>query len=179
MSGIGILAKLKGAISGKGPELVKELGNGLDKIFSSKEEMGILENKKSEIELLFQEKVMLHDEKLTELALEETKVYLADTQDARSTNVQIQESEKASWLAKNIAYCIDIAIVGTWMFLTIYLLCVMLSLVKKDATVDYTAVTAVWGGVGAYASTIINFHRGTSISSKNNGDVIRKIANNK
>lgn len=152
---------------GKAVEVASTITNGLDKLFTSKEE-------KLEAQLNIEKEINRHFEKMEEMANTELELYLKDVQDARNSNVKIQESDKASWLAKNIGYCLDIFVTFIWGFLTVYLLSVMLSLVKKDATVDYTAVTAVWGGVGAYMSTILNFHRGTSKSSEDKQKVLIK-----
>lgn len=161
---------LANIFSGKAAELTTSITDGLDKLFTSKEE-------KLEAQLKIQQAVDEHLQKMEELAIQETQAYLADTQDARASNVKIQESETASWLAKNIAYCIDIFISAVWGFLTVYLLCVMLNLVKKDQQVDYTAVTAVWGGVGAYMSTVLNFHRGTSRGSEDKSKELKELRN--
>lgn len=118
------------------------------------------------------ERIANEAEKIRAGELQDT---LKDLADARNQNIQIQNSDKASWLSKNVAYCIDIFVMTTWGFITIYLLCVMLALVKKEAGVDYTAVTAVWGGVTAFAGNVLQFHRGSSVGSRANGDTLRKL----
>src|SRR5438132_1111865 len=45
------------------------------------------------------------EQEFKQLELEEK-----DREDARNHDVQIQNSDKASWLAKNVSYCIDIFI---------------------------------------------------------------------
>jgi len=165
----GILGKLIGS---KVVDAAETVANIADKFIQTKEEKDAfaleLLKAKADIEL-----------KASTLEKDIDEMYLKDIQDARGVNARIQESDKASWLAKNIGYCIDIFIVGIWGFLTVYLLSVMLSLVKKDTAVDYTAVTAVWGGVGAYASTIINFHRGTSKGSEDKSKELKAIRESK
>lgn len=170
MSGIGILAKLKGAISGKGPELVKNIFEGIDSLKTSDEERGVLDNKRAEIEAIIKEKVMLHEEKIQELALKETESYLADTQQARSTNVSIQESDKASWMAKNTMYILAGIVTIGFLSLLIYML--KYEVPEKNERI----MDILLGSLGTAWITIINFFFGTSISSKTNGDIIRKIA---
>ena len=51
-------------------------------------------------------------EKLQELELEMAKLDMANTADARKMNSEIQNSTTASWLAKNIAYVIDVSIIA-------------------------------------------------------------------
>lgn len=150
---------LKNIFSSGAGALVKEIKDLVDESKFSAEEKAAFEVKLLEI-------ANAHTEKMAESARVETESYLKDTQNARETNARVQESDKASWLAKNLAYCIDAFIIFVWGFLTVYLLVVMLNLVKKVDGVDYTAVTAVWGGVTAFAGTVLNFHRGTSRGSE-------------
>lgn len=173
MPGIGILSKLTGIISGKGPELVKSVGDGLDKLFTSKEEKAILDNKRVEIDNLLKEKIMAHEENITKLALEETQAYLADTQDARANNTHIQESEKASWMAKNTLYLL--AGVVTIGFLGLLGFMLKFEVPEKNERI----MDILLGSLGTAWITQINYFFGTSVSSKSNGDIIRKIANNK
>lgn len=134
---------------------------------------------KADLQFKIDTALQAHEIELTKLAEQETEAYLKDTQSARDANAIIQNSSNASWLAKNVAYCLDIFIISVWGFLTIYLICIMLSIVKKQTGVDYTAVTAVWGGVTAFAGTILNFHRGTSAGSKQKTDTIQDFIKNK
>lgn len=163
---------LSGIFGGGAGELIEKVGGVVDNLTMSKEE-----KEKLKIELI--QATNSHVEKMANLAQNELDSYLKDTQSARETNARIQESDKASWLAKNVGYCIDVFIVGVWGFLTIYLLVVMLNIVKKQEGVDYTAVTAVWGGVTAFAGTILNFHRGTSRSDEKKSAAIDKMIANK
>lgn len=166
------------------PEFISNLfSGGVSKIADSVrgiiDESKFSAEEKAELQAKISESIQAHEVELKKLAAQESELYLKDVQSARDSNAQIQSTENASWLAKNVAYCIDIFIVLVWGFLTIYLICVMLAIVKKQNGVDYTAVTAVWGGVTAFAGTIINFHRGTSAGSKVSGDAIRELVKNK
>lgn len=149
-----------------------ELANGIKGIIDVSK---FSEEEKANLNAKIAEFTNAHVEKMAELTQAETEAYLKDTQSARDMNSSIQNSEKASWLAKNIAFCIDIFVMSLWGSLTFYLMFVMLNIIKKNENVDYTAVTAVWGAVGAYASTIINFHRGTSAGSKASGETMREL----
>lgn len=97
--------------------------------------------------------------KITELANDLEKAYLADTQNSRDANVKIQESDKASWLAKNVGYCIDI-------FLILVFCAMLIVIIYKVVPVDnkelfYTS----FGLLGSYVGQSISFHRGTSAGS--------------
>jgi hypothetical protein len=113
-------------------------------------------------------------EAITEQANDLEKSYLADIQNARETNAKIQ-GDSPSWLAKNVAYMIDIFIVLIWGALTAYVLASMLHLVAKVQGVDYTGVTAIWGGVTALATQIIGFHRGSSQGSADKQKLLDKM----
>lgn len=124
-----------------------------------------------EITKLAQEKEL----KLVEAAQSEIDSYLKDTQSARDTNVSIQESDKASWMSKNIAYIIDSAITLVWCTFTIYLGLRAINLIASGS-VDLTAVLSLYATVTAVFMTVLNFHRGTSKGSEKSGDAIRRIA---
>ncbi len=107
------------------------------------------------------------------------QAYLKDTENARDSNVKIQESDKASWLSKNIGYCIDIFIMLLWGSLSAYLLVVMLKVVQREPGVDYTAVTAIWGAISVYAGQVVSFHRGTSKGSQDKARQIEDMMKSK
>lgn len=171
----GILAALKGVVTGKGPELVKAVGDGLDELFTSKEEKAILDNKRVEIDNLLTEKIMTHEEKMEELAIKETESYLADIQDARMNNTKVQESDKASWLAKNVAFCIDIFVILIWGVMTIYIIGKFLNIIKSQQGVDFSGVLGLYAGVTAVATQIIGYHRGSSKGSDDKQKHINKM----
>jgi len=180
----GILTALKGVISGKGPELVKAVGDGLDNLFTSKEEKAILENKKSEIEALLQEKIMAHEERVEEIAIEKLKVeidrekaYLADTQDARMNNTKIQESDKASWLSKNVGYILDLFLGAIWGTVTVFIVAKAFKIIDSNA--DMTAVLSIYGTITAVFMISLQFHRGTSKGSEDKSKELKEIRRNK
>jgi D-alanyl-lipoteichoic acid acyltransferase DltB (MBOAT superfamily) len=78
-------------------------------------------------------------------------------------------------MARNVAYLIDVFIVGLWGGVTVYLLGGMLHLIAQKQGVDYTGVTAIWGGVTALATQIIGFHRGSSQGSADKQKFIDRI----
>lgn len=110
-----------------------------------------------------------HEEFIINAEKELETEYLKDTQNARDTNARIQESENASWLAKNIAYCIDgIFVVAFFVGL---LLIYNKAVPEENKELFYTG----FGALTSYVATILNFHRGTSIGSKKNGDTLRSM----
>lgn len=98
--------------------------------------------------------------KLQELELEYAKLDMANTADARKMNSEIQSAASASWMAKNIAYCIDIAIVASTIGLTAML---MTSSVPQE---NKELALMAFGSLVTLCGTVVNFHRGSSQGSK-------------
>jgi hypothetical protein len=98
--------------------------------------------------------------KLQELELEYAKLDMANTADARKMNSEIQNAAAASWMSKNIAYCIDIAIVASTIALTALL---MTSSVPQE---NKELALMAFGSLVTLCGTVVNFHRGSSQGSK-------------
>jgi hypothetical protein len=155
--------------------IVKGLMGGLDKLFTSKEEKAAAQAKLEQIAVDMQKEVQGHLERMTLMAIDETKAYLADTQDARANNAKIQESEKASWLAKNVAYIIDLFLTGLWGLVTIILFLKIFKIAAAE--VDMISLMALHGTVTAVFMTVLNFHRGTSRGSEDKGKQLNMVYN--
>lgn len=166
-----ILEKLTGLFAGKGADLVNSVKGLIDESKFSAEEKAEFEAKATAL-------AQQHEVDLAKLAQSELETTLKDIADARSSNVHIQESDKASWMAKNIAYCIDAFVILLWGVLTLYLIGTALKIVKTTQ-VDLTGIYGLYAAVTGVAMTIINFHRGSSVGSKASGETLRKIAANK
>jgi len=95
--------------------LVDAVGNAIDKNVTSDEERLSLEAemKKASMQYELENKA---------LGLEETKAYLADTSSARDNQSRVQESEHASWLAKNVHSILAVAIVGLTFFMYFWII---------------------------------------------------------
>lgn len=151
--------KLNNILKNATATIIEKAGDAADKIFTSKEEKNnftlALEQLKSS------DLGKQYDKEIKEIELDN-----AEMANARNHDIEIQREANASWLSKNVAYCIDIFIILLWGVLTIYMVAVMLNIVTKQTGVDYTAITAVWGGVSTLAGTVLNFHRGGSRGSE-------------
>lgn len=99
-------------------------------------------------------------EKLAELELEMAKIDAANTADARKMNSEIQNSATASWLAKNIAYVIDVAIIAGALTMTFVVF--IIGVPEQNKSMAFTALGSLWTLTG----TVVNFHRGSSAGSK-------------
>lgn len=93
----------------------------------------------------------------------------ANTADARDMNEHIQESANASWLAKNTAYLIDFCIILATIILSAFAFFVGVPPDNKE--IIYTAL----GSLFTLTGTTVNFHRGTSSSSRAKDNVISEL----
>jgi hypothetical protein len=105
---------------------------------------------------------MANDTKLVELMN-------ANTASARDMNAKIQESESASWLAKNTAYALDVGIVSATIFLAWF------AFIKGVPEQNKELVYMALGSLITMSGTILNFHRGSSQGSKDKGSEIQQL----
>lgn len=107
--------------------------------------------------------------KLAEIDLKQFELHNANTASARDMNAKIQESAAASSLAKNVAYVIDMMIVGGALFMTFIIF--FKGVPDANKALAYTALGSLW----TLAGTVLNFHRGSSQGSKDKADEIQKL----
>ena len=105
---------------------------------------------------------MANDIKLVELEN-------ANTDSARDMNAKVQESNNASWLAKNTAYALDIGIVTATIFLAWF------AFMKGVPEANKELVYMALGSLITMCGTVLNFHRGSSQGSKDKGGEIQKL----
>lgn len=154
---------IKNIISGGAGKILGEVKDIIDESKFSAEE-------KAEIEAKLSEAVNRHTEAMAGIAQQELDATLKDVQSARESNARIQESDHASWMAKNMAYYLDMTLVLA--FIAMLVIIIFRVVPENNKELFYTS----FGLLGGYVSTVVNFHRGTSASSKTNGDTIRSIA---
>lgn len=158
-----ILSKI---FSGGAEKLISTVGNVVDDLTLSKEE-----KEKLKIDML--NAVNTHEKDMATLAQAELDSYLKDTQSARDANVKIQESDKASWLSKNVAYCIDIFLILVFAGMLVIIIYKPVSPENKE--LFYTS----FGMLGMYVGQCISFHRGTTKGSQDKGRQLDKILTDK
>jgi len=93
-----------------------------------------------------------------------------NTDSARVMNTGIQTSEHASMLAKNAAYFIDFAVVAAAVIIS--WLAFFKGVPPENKELVYMALGSLWTLVG----TIVNFHRGSSRTSQNKDELIKKLS---
>lgn len=90
----------------------------------------------------------------------------SNTAGARDMNSKVQDSQNASWLAKNAAYVMDFMVI----IATIALSCFAYFIGVPD--VNKELVYMALGSLITMTGTILNFHRGSSASSQTKTDAI-------
>ena len=136
-------------------KVIESVGNAADSLFTSDDERN-----KAEIEL-----------RRIDADIEEA--YLADTDSARKHDASVQESQHASYLAKNVAYWMDIFIVIAT-FAMAYLI-----LFHEIPTTNKELFFTTFGSLITLCMTVVNFHRGSSMRSQQKDTTIQQLAANK
>ena len=98
------------------------------------------------------------------------KAYLADTDSARKHDASVQESEHASFLAKNVAYWIDLFIVAATFGMAYMIL--FKDIPQGNKEIFYTA----FGSLITLCMTVVNFHRGSSMRSQSKDATIANLS---
>lgn len=122
-------------------------------------------------ELTNEDKQKIMDSQIEIMNLDFKKLELnyQDTANSRDTNVKIQESLNASWLAKNTAYILDFIVVIATIILGIMLFFVV---VPPE---NMNIANIMFGAMLSYCSTIFGWHRGSSKGSTDKQDFINQI----
>lgn len=142
--GLGLLGN---AVLAKGKDVIEEkLGVDIESMTQTPE--GLLKLKQLEVD--HEEFLLTNALENRKLDIEDKKLSLADTQNARDSNVRIQESPNASWLAKNTIYLLAFLVVvgGGWMLYA-----------AKEADVRMAVVSAMMLVLGFFFGSTQQSHR--------------------
>lgn len=93
----------------------------------------------------------------------------SNTANARENNTKIQETQNASWLAKNTAYILDFLAVFAVLLLGIGLLFIE---IPKD---NLQIVNIMFGSLLGIMGAVYNYYRGSSRGSAEKQDLINKF----
>ncbi|RZT96636.1 hypothetical protein EV201_1277 [Ancylomarina subtilis] len=128
-----------------GGDLLTKAKDIIDECFTSEEEKNnfVLELEKQKLEG-------------KTIDLEYISLQIEDVKSAREANVKIQQSENASWLAKNTPYIIDISLN--------IIFCA--SIVFAFITEDKELILFCLGMLTARFGDVVGFHRGSSSKVK-------------
>lgn len=167
-----------GKIAEAAGKITESIAGSFTSLFKRKEGIMAKEVDLKEVEAEVNKVIQDHILELAKVQQAEYEAMLKDTANAREQNISIQESDKASWLSKNVAYCIDIFVIVIWGFLTIYLIGNSLKIIKTSQ-VDLTGIYGLYAAVTGVAMTIINFHRGSSRGSEDKQKHLNEMMKNK
>lgn len=157
------IANIIGKVTSTGAaNIVESVGNVADKFITTGQE-------KEEFKAEVTKEVNRHIEAMAAAQNAELETLIKDMDSARDMNSRIQESDKASWLSKNIAYLIDCVFVVAFILMLVMIF--NKAVPESNKELFYTG----FGLLGANVSTILNFHRGTSIGSERKQKAIDKI----
>lgn len=157
------IANIIGKVTSTGAaNIVESVGNVADKFITTGQE-------KEEFKAEVAKEVNRHIEAMAAAQNSELETLMKDMDSARDMNSRIQESDKASWLSKNIAYIIDCVFVVAFILMLVMIF--NKAVPESNKELFYTG----FGLLGANVSTILNFHRGTSIGSERKQKQLERI----
>ncbi|OFX57450.1 MAG: hypothetical protein A2066_21070 [Bacteroidetes bacterium GWB2_41_8] len=160
-----MMSFLKDLFSGGANTLVDSVGKVLDNVVTTKEEKMQLENEIRKSEMQFQ----LDMKKLSN---EEQQMMLGDISSARQREVQVQTSEHASRLAKNVS---PILAFGTT-FLTMLFFYILVFKPNSISANSKEIVLYILGVLSAILTQVYSYYFGSSAGS---ADKARQIASMK
>ncbi|MDO8928904.1 MAG: hypothetical protein Q7W54_07950 [Bacteroidota bacterium] len=145
---------IKDLFSGGASTLVDSVGKVLDNVITTKEEKMQLENEIRKSELQFQLD-------LKKLSNEEQQMMLGDISSARQREVQVQTSEKASWMAKNIQHAIA---AGTTL-ITLLFFYILIFKPESITSESKDIVLYILGVLSAILTQVYSYYFGSSAGS--------------
>lgn len=163
-----LIDKLTGLFSSGASKLVDSVGGVLDNLITNKEELAV-----AKLEL--QKEVNRNLEALQSDATKQLELELKDVADARSSNVQLQTSEKVPLFNKLVPYAIACFTGLIWGGMTVYVIATMLNIIKRDPSVNFEGVLGIYAGLTGTFGIILNFFFGSSKSSEDKQKWMQKM----
>ena len=158
--------------SGGTSSLVTAVGDAIDKNFTSDEERKELDNELAKSSMQFQVQ-------MATLSLDEQRAYLADTDSARDNQSRVQESEHASWLAKNVQPMLAVCIIGLTFFMYWY---IVFGSGDNNKLMDPNSpmkdiVIYILGALTTVATQVVSYFFGSSSGSADKSKTLHAIMN--
>ena len=147
--------------------LVEAVGDAIDKNFTTDEEKKALEAEMAKA-------AMQHEAEMKRLGLDEKKAYLADTASARDSQTRIQESDQASWLAKNVHSMLAVAIIGLTFFMYYWIIGTDPEKLSDSGVKEI--IIYILGALTTIATQVVAYYFGSSQGSKDKQKSIGDIA---
>lgn len=151
--------------------LVTAVGDAIDKVVTSDEEKKQLDNEINKAS-------MQYELQMATLGAQETQAYLADTASARDNQSRVQESEHASWMAKNIHPLLAVAIIGLTFFMYWYIAFSDTSTSKIMAPNSpmKDIVIYILGALTTVATQVVSYFFGSSSGSTEKSKTLNALA---
>lgn len=147
--------------------LVEAVGDAIDKNVTSDEERKELENELAKASMQF-------EVDMAKLSLEEKRVVLADTASAREHQSRVQESEHASWLAKNVHPFLAVGIIGLTFLMYFWIIQGDMEKITAKGVKDI--VIYILGALTTISTQVAAFYFGSSQGSKDKQRSLDNIA---
>jgi len=147
--------------------LVEAVGDAIDKNITSDEERKELENEIATASMRYEVEMAM-------LSLEEKKAFLAATASAREHQSRVQESEHASWLAKNVHPMLAVGIVG--LTFAMYFWIIQGNMAELATTGVKDIVIYILGALTTVSTQVAAYYFGSSQGSKDKQKSLDSIA---
>lgn len=151
--------------------LVTAVGDAIDKVVTSDEEKKELDNE-------INKATMQYQLQMATLGVQETQAYLADTASARDNQSRVQESEHASWMAKNVHSVLAIGIISLTFFMYWY---IVFSgdgkssiLAQRPEMKD--VIIYILGALTTVATQVVSYFFGSSTGSADKSKALNALA---
>ncbi len=165
-------------VAGPVSEIIEQLADEADRFITTPDEKKQFQLERERLTAAAREAEAARAARAEELLAEAERQWLADLADARQMNARLQEAAASSWMARNIAYLIDVFVTLIWGGLTLYIIARIFNLVDGgQGSPDLTAIMGIYAGITASFTTVLSFHRGTSRGSESKDLTIRNILN--
>lgn len=168
---------ISGGIEGIGnaaANIIGKLKADPTKVAEAEKELAELQvNAKLESERIANESERIANETL-KIEIEAEKNRLQDIADARLMNKEIQLSDKASWLSKNVGYIIDLFLGALWGTITVIIVLKLFNVAAQN--VDMVTLVSIHGTVTAVFMVTVQFHRGSSVGSHSKEKQLSKLS---
>lgn len=158
--------------SGGTASLVTAVGDAIDKNVTSDEERKELDNEISKAS-------MQYELQMATLGLQEKQAYLGDTANARDNQSRVQESEHASWLAKNVHPLLAFAIIGLTFFMywsIVFSNASISKLIAENAPLK-DIIIYILGALTTVATQVVSYFFGSSTGSADKSKTLNALAN--
>lgn len=157
------LTKLFGGGAGR---LVDSIGNVLDNVITTKEEKQQLENEMKKAHMEW-------EVEMRKLSVEEQQNVLQDVQSARLRESEIQKSEHASWLGKNISSLLAIA--APILAFTLFYLVLFNDDITQTFNQDKKDILIyILGVLSAIVTQIFSYYFGSSMGSAEKNKMLKE-----